>query len=262
MSSSSITPAISADEQRALALAPMLNQIFNEDCLEGMKRIPDGSVDMILCDLPYGTTQCKWDAILPFNQLWEQYERVIKPNGAIVLTAAQPFTSALVMSKPELFKYQWVWEKNKATGHLSAKKQPLRKHEDVMVFSRGTTPYYPQGTVTGKFNSMRPAKGKQKGDMYGQQRSDYGHSTVGNYPKSIIEFPVPHKPVHPTQKPVELFEYLIRTYTLENEVVLDNCMGSGTTALACLATNRNYIGFELDAKYAELCQERARTWTK
>lgn len=237
-------------------LAGLRNQIFNEDCLEGMKRIPDGSIDMILCDLPYGTTQCKWDAVIPFEPLWEQYERVIKDNGAIVLTAAQPFTSALVMSNPNLFKYSWVWEKNKATGHLSAKKQPLRKHEDILIFSRGSANYYPQGTVVGNFNSMRPAKGKQKGEMYGQQRSDYGQSSVGNYPKSVIEFPVPHKPVHPTQKPQELFEYLVKTYSKEGDIILDTCMGAGTTALSCMATNRYYIGFELNPEFFALCCRR------
>lgn len=237
-------------------LHPVRNKILLEDCLVGMDRIPDQSIDMILCDLPYGTTQCKWDAVIPFAPLWMQYERIIKKSGAIVLTAAQPFTSALVMSNPDLFKYAWVWEKNKATGHLNAKKEPLRKHEDVLVFGNGPVRYFPQGTIKGVFNSTRPAKGKQKGEIYGQQRNDYAQSSVGNYPKSVVEFPVPHKPVHPTQKPLELFEYLIRTYTQEGDIVLDSCMGSGTTALACMATGRSFVGFEKDEQYHRIAMSR------
>jgi site-specific DNA-methyltransferase (adenine-specific) len=194
--------------------------------------------------------------VIPFEPLWEHYKRIIKPRGAIVLTAAQPFTSALVMSNPKMFRYSWIWEKNKATGHLSAKSQPMRKHEDVLVFAKQAPGYNPQGTVVGTFNSMRPAKGQRKGEVYGQQRNDYGHSSVGNYPKSIIPFPVPAKPIHPTQKPVELFEYLIRTYTNPGDVVLDNCMGSGTTAVACMNAQRDFVGFELDQNYHRLALDR------
>jgi len=269
-----------------------INKVYNKDCLIGMEKIKDKSIDMILCDLPYGTTACKWDIIIPFNDyieieiknktqrmnedeyllycyknnitiidaqnkwtneskkgLWNHYSRIIKDNGAIVLTSAQPFTSVLIDSNIKDFKYTWIWNKNKATGHLNAKKQPLRNHEEIVVFYKRPCVYNPQGTITGTFNSMRPSKGKQKGEVYGQQRNDYGHSTVGNYPKTIISFAVPHKPIHPTQKPIELFEYLIETYTNKGDIVLDNCMGSGTTAISCINTDRRYIGFELNKEY-------------
>ena len=219
-----------------------LNKIYNEDCLEGMKRIPDGSVDMILCDLPYGTTACKWDAIIPFEPLWEQYERVIKDNGAIVLTASQPFTTKLIESNIDLFRNCWVWNKKISGNPLLAKHQPLKVHEDICVFSKKRHNYYPQ---------MRKGKMRKKGggrsklfdmEMSAKYSDEY-------YPISIIEFSNAKRGVHPTQKPVALFEYLIKTYTNEGETVLDNCMGSGTTAIAAINTNRNYIGFELDEEY-------------
>ncbi len=238
-------------------IEPFLNKIFNEDCLEGMARIPDESVDLILCDLPYGTTQCKWDAVIPFPALWAQYERIIKKDGVIVLTAAQPFTSALVMSNPKLFRYSWVWEKSKATGYLNAKKRPLCAHEDVLVFSKKAPRYYPQmteGAPYSKGTALRPTA------VYGTQKVTTVESKDGKrYPRSVQYFKTAESEglvLHPTQKPVSLFEYLIRTYTREGQVVLDNCMGSGTTALACLATNRNFIGFELDPEYFERCTGR------
>ena len=276
-----------------------INKVYNEDCLIGMKKIKDKSIDMILCDLPYGTTQCKWDSIIPLNDyievevkkklvsmnqgdykihcfdnnissdefksnwkkhfkkgLWSHYNRIIKDNGAIVLTSAQPFTSVLIDSNIKNFKYTWIWNKNKATGHLNAKKQPLRSHEEIVVFYKKPCIYNPQGTIEGVFNSMRPAKGNQRGEVYGQQRNDYGHSTVGNYPKTTISFPVPHKPIHPTQKPTELFDYLINTYTNEGDVVLDNCIGSGTTAISSINTNRKYIGYELNQEYYAQTRKR------
>ena len=252
-----------------------LNKIYNEDCLEGMKRIPDGSVDMILCDLPYGTTACKWDTIIPFDPLWEQYERVIKDNGAIVLTASQPFTSALVMSNPQQFKYEWVWDKVRATNFMSAKKEPLRRHESVLVFGTPRTTYNWQPlelTDGGKRrnNRARVSKHEKKesvyGDTSGLKMPTYEGKEFG-YPKSILTIPREQnnqysKPVvHPTQKPVALFEYLIKTYTNKNETVLDNCMGSGTTAIACMNTERNYIGFELDKTYHEKSLERIKNHT-
>ena len=226
-----------------------LNKIYNEDCLEGMKRIPDGSVDMILCDLPYGTTACKWDTIIPFEPLWEQYERVIKDNGAIVLTASQPFTTKLIDSNIDLFRNCWVWNKKIAGNPLLAKHHPLKVHEDICVFSKKRHKYYPQ---------MRKGKMRKKGggrsklfdmEMSAKYSDEY-------YPISIIEFSNAKRGVHPTQKPVALFEYLIKTYTKEGETVLDNCMGSGTTAIACLNTNRNYIGFELDEEYYKASLDR------
>ena len=226
-----------------------LNKIYNEDCLEGMKKIPDKSIDMILCDLPYGTTACKWDTIIPFEPLWEQYERVIKDNGAIVLTASQPFTTKLIESNIDLFRNCWVWNKKISGNPLLAKHQPLKVHEDICVFSKKRHNYYPQ---------MRKGKMRKKGggrsklfdmEMSAKYSDEY-------YPISIIEFSNAKRGVHPTQKPVALFEYLIKTYTNEGETVLDNCMGSGTTAIACINTNRNYIGFELDEGYYKASLER------
>jgi len=234
-----------------------LNKIYNMDCLEGMKYIDDKSIDMILCDLPYGTTKCKWDTVIPFEPLWEQYERVIKDSGAIILTASQPFTSALVMSNPKLFKYDLVWDKKNPTGHLNAKIMPLRRHESVLVFGKGKVVYNPQ---------MRQGKKRWKGGFSETNRGCYGeHKATRSYndtyyPTSVIEINNANQKAkeHPTQKPVELFEYLIKTYTNEGETVLDNCMGSGTTAIACINTNRNYIGFEIDPDYYEAALERIR----
>ncbi len=236
-----------------------LNKTYNEDCLEGMKRIPDKSVDMILCDLPYGTTACKWDTIIPFEPLWEQYERVIRDNGAIVLTASQPFTSALIMSNIEMYHHCWVWNKRFAGNYAQAKRQPQRIHEDIIVF--GNVPkYYPQMTK----RDVPIKKGKNKGaEMYGGisglGREDYCNKVYDEkYPETILCYSSrdEKRGLHPTQKPVALFEYLIRTYTNENETVLDNCMGSGTTAIACINTNRNFIGFELDPTYCALANQR------
>ena len=229
-----------------------LNKIYNMDCLIGMREIPDKSIDMILCDLPYGTTQNKWDTIIPFEPLWEQYKRVIKNNGAIVLTASQPFTSALVMSNVKWFKYCWVWDKSQVTGFLNAKKQPLRQHEDICVFYQSQCTYNPSMT-----------KGKMQLKSTGGKSDNYGkyaykpHYSEWYYPKTIISIPQQReKGGHPTQKPVSLFEYLIKTYTNEGETVLDNCMGSGTTAIACINTGRNFIGIELDPAYFDIAQKR------
>ena len=228
-----------------------LNKIYNEECIEGMKKIPDKSIDMILCDLPYGTTACKWDTIIPFEPLWEQYERVIKDNGAIVLTASQPFTTKLIDSNIDLFRNCWVWNKKISGNPLLAKHQPLKVHEDICVFSKKRHNYYPQ---------MRKGKMRKKGggrsklfdmEMSAKYSDEY-------YPISIIEFSNAKRGVHPTQKPVALFEYLIKTYTNEGETVLDNCMGSGTTAIAAINTNRNYIGFELDEEYYNASIERIK----
>lgn len=238
-----------------------MNKIMQGDCLELMKDIPDGSVDMILADLPYGTTACKWDTIIPFEPLWEQYKRVIKPNGAIVLTASQPFTSALVMSNPKMFKYSWVWQKSRPTGHLNAKKQPMRKTEDICVFYSNQCQYNAQNLVAGTFDNTRPAKSnkiKGKG-VHGMERSDFGLSAYTNYPTNILKFNNEHNvgnSVHPTQKPVALFEYLIKTYTNEGDLVLDNVAGSGTTGVACQNTNRKYILIEKEEEYINIIKDR------
>jgi len=247
-----------------------LNKIYNEDCLVGMSKIPDGSVDMILCDLPYGITACHWDTIIPLEPLWEHYKRVIKPNGAIVLTASQPFTTDLINSNRKWFKYEWIWDKINKTGFMLAKQCPLRRHENILIFSMGKlcSPnralipsqnpmvYNPQN-ITPNGNIM---KGKKRRVNDSRRRHDYDYKLpvndyikeFSNYPSSIID--INNKEInyfHPTQKPVALFEYLIRTYTNEGETVLDNCMGSGTTAIACIRSGRQYIGFETDKQYNE-----------
>lgn len=251
-----------------------LNKIYNEDCLgdedkgTGMWRIPDKSVDMILCDLPYGTTALKWDAVIPFEPLWEQYERIIKDTGAIVLTASQPFASALVMSNPKLFKYEWVWVKNNSTGFQLAKVMPLKKHESILVFSKANTyprsksivNYYPQGLKELNKVNKRGRKGDYLTDS-GVKQNEYIQKYT-NYPVSVLEFAKDSKTIHPTQKPVALFEYLIKTYTKENDVVLDNCIGSGTTAIAAINTNRNYIGFEIEKEYFDKANERIENHLK
>jgi hypothetical protein len=222
------------------------------DCLERMKEIPDGSIDMVLCDLPYGTTACKWDTVIPFEPLWVQYRRVAKPNAAIVLTAGQPFTSALVMSNIAMFKYAWVWRKEAGTGLLNAKKQPLRDAEDVLVFYKSQPVYNPQ------WASGKPYKCKKGGetDCYGKSGIVVTESDGRRYPKTVIEFQRDTNKVHPTQKPVALMEYLIRTYTNEGDIVLDNCMGSGTTGVATIRNNRKFIGIEKEPTYFEIAKNR------
>lgn len=226
-----------------------------------MHLIPEGSVDMVLCDPPYGTTACKWDAVIPFEPMWAHVWRVLKPNGAAVFTASQPFTSALVMSQVSKFSYQWVWEKNKATGHLSAKKRPLVAHEDVVVFYARPPIYNPQGLIEKETPTIskgnRGKKGRgSSGDCYGLAEKD-AIQTHTNYPRSVIRFGVDMKAeFHPTQKPVALMEYLIKTYTNEGETVLDFTMGSGTTGVACVNTGRKFIGIERDDKYFQIASER------
>ena len=228
-------------------------QLILGDCLEEMKKIPDKSIDMILCDLPYGTTACKWDTIIPFEPLWEQYKRIIKDNGAIVLTASQPFTSALVMSNVKMFKYSLVWEKDRPTGLFTAKIQPMKYHEDILVFGEGKLRFNPQ-MVKGEKSHSR-GKNLAKSNHYGN--SSFVDTTSDmKYPKSILKFNREHPPVHPTQKPVALFEYLIKTYTNEGDLVLDNCAGSGTTGVACKNLKRNCILIEKDEEYFKIAERR------
>jgi site-specific DNA-methyltransferase (adenine-specific) len=229
-----------------------LNTIYNMDCLEGMKYIQDKTVDMILCDLPYGTTNCTWDSIIPFELLWEQYKRVIKDNGAIVLTASQPFTTKLIASNMKWFRYEWIWKKGKhVTGFPNANRMPLKNHENVCVFYKKLPTYHPQGIM-----KIKPKLVKKESDMQvlGKNNETLQRPHIvkyKNYPKSILDFPRENKTFHPTQKPLSLFEYIVRTYTNEGEVVLDNCMGGFTTAVACDNTGRNWIGFELQEEYCE-----------
>jgi site-specific DNA-methyltransferase (adenine-specific) len=246
------------------AAAPLIQTLFMGDCLEEMKKIPDGSVDMVMCDLPYGTTACKWDSVIPFAPLWAQYRRVCKRNAAIVLTASQPFTSALVMSNADAFRYCWIWEKNRPTGFLDAKKKPLRAHEDVVVFYQEQPTYNPQKTK-GEANHCTGVKsGKKavgKSDIFAGEFGRVPADKSGDkYPRSVQRFnglnPTGDNRTHPTQKPVALVEYLIRTYTTEGQTVLDNTMGSGTTGVACVNTNRHFIGIERDPNYFQIAKDR------
>lgn len=234
-----------------------LNKIYNEDCLIGMEKIPDKSIDMILCDLPYGTTRNKWDTVIPLNWLWDEYNRVIKDNGAIVLTAQTPFDKVLGVSNIENLKYEWIWQKPSGTGHLNAKKMPLKNHENILVFYKKFPTYNPQFTE-GKAYKARSGRASSN---YGPQKSVTTQNHGQRYPLSVQNFNKENG-LHPTQKPVALFEYLIKTYTNEGETVMDNCMGSGTTAIACMNTNRNFIGFELDKKYFELANDRIEKHNK
>ena len=244
----------------------MLNKIHLGDCLEVMKDIKDKSIDMVLCDLPFGVTECKWDSVIDLNKLWEQYERIIKENGAIVLTGLQPFTSVLVMSNLKIFKYSLIWRKTRIGGFAQAPYKFMSEHEDIVIFSKGgcaknaknRMKYNPQGLI----HSRQVRKGKKaNASQHRIRKTDQKEyiSEFTNYPKSILEFPSDFKTIHPTQKPVELFEYLIKTYTNEGDLVLDNCIGSGTTALACINTNRNFIGIEKDEHYFNLANERIKS---
>jgi site-specific DNA-methyltransferase (adenine-specific) len=229
-----------------------MNQALLGDCLEIMPTLESGSVDCIITDLPYGTVQCRWDIRIPFEPLWKEYKRIIKQNGAIVLFASQPFTSVLIVSNLSWFKYCWVWEKDKAANILNANRQPLKLHEDIAVFSDGQSDYYPQK------ESCKPYRHKNRNVLsgnFGNNGKDYNPDGYTEYnttfPKSIMRFPkdLAGHGIHPTQKPVALIEYLVRTYTDEGETVLDSCAGSFTTAIACINTNRKYICIEKDINY-------------
>ncbi|MGR5366917.1 DNA-methyltransferase [Photobacterium damselae] len=238
--------------------------LFHGDCLQELLKIPDKSVDMILADPPYGTTACKWDFVINLGLMWEQLKRVIKPNGAIVLMSNEPFTSLLICSNVKEFKYRWDWEKNKSTGFLNAKKQPLRCIEDICVFYSKQCTYNPQKT-TGHKPANRYTKHTSDGDTVGKTKVGIsGGGQTDRYPKNIIKIPVVNndgsspdgKKEHPTQKPIDLMGYLIKTYTNEGETVLDFTMGSGTTGVAAKNLNRNFIGIELDDKYFEIAKKR------
>lgn len=237
------------------------------DCLERMKEIPDQSVDLILCDLPYGTTACSWDAIIPLDPLWAAYKRIIAPTGAIVLTASQPFTSVLVTSNLTWFKYAWVWEKNRPTNFAHAKNKPMKKHEDILVFSPGTTVHASQSKTRMTYNpqgvyDIEPKKvtkrASEKTDAFFSDRPGHGEfeRKASGYPHSILTFPTDQLGLHPTAKPIELMRYLVRTYSNPGETVLDNTMGSGTTGIAAVLEDRRFIGIEMDEKYFSMSKER------
>lgn len=231
-------------------------KLMHGDCLEKMKEIPDRSVDLILCDLPYGMTDCRWDTIIDFEKLWEEYNRITKEDSVIALFSAQPFTTKVINSNKKDFKYNWYWIKNQTSGFSFAKYQPMRCVEDICVFYKKAGRYNPQGLKTIK-NPKPRTKKMVKDNMYG--KALYGAYTpkYTGYPKQILTFDRDSKNrLHPTQKPVKLLEYLIKTYTKEGDTVLDNCMGSGSTGVACLNTQRNFIGIELDNEYFGVAKER------
>lgn len=251
-------------------------ELYNEDCLEGMKRIKDGSIDAIICDLPYGTTACYWDSVIPFEPLWEQYRRIIKPKGAIVLFATEPFTSTLICSNIKQFREKLTWVKHKPSNIGNAKYMHLKYSEDIVVFADGKCTYNPQMQPRISDRVRQAQKGNSKqwrtnrketqevsfATQY-EPRSWDSFDADWKYPSNVITIPAvvsnsKEKVGHPTQKPVALIEYLIRTYSNEGDLILDNCMGSGTTAIACINTNRNFIGFELDKGYCDIAQKRIR----
>ena len=232
-------------------------KLLNEDCILAMKDMSDRCVDLLLVDLPYGTTQCKWDSIIPLDQLWEQYNRIVKEDGAMIFTASQPFTSILVSSNIKAFKYSWVWEKSKATGYLNSKKMPMKAHEDICVFYRKQPVYNPimrEGEPYYKGSAVRPT------DVYGKQKEVLVKNDTGmRYPRTVLYFKTAEsegKVIHPTQKPVALMEYLIKTYSNEGDTVLDNTMGSGTTGVAAVNTGRKFIGIEKDPDYFAKAKQR------
>lgn len=230
-------------------------KLYKGDCLEIMKDIPAGSVDMVLCDLPYGATACKWDSVIPFEQLWKQYKRIIKENGAILLFSAQPFTTKLIHSNIKQYRYNWYWKKNNSTGALFCKHQPMRRIEEVCVFCKRMPTYNPQGLI--KLDNPIIHQPIQR-NIYNEKKTPSVQKFKG-YPNNLLEFnreTSTSKMIHPTQKPVALLEYLIKTYTNHGEVVLDNCMGSGSTGVACVNTGRDFIGIEKDERYFKIAEQR------
>jgi len=243
-------------------------ELIQGDCLEKMKEIPDGSVDMILCDLPYGTTACKWDSVIPFEPLWAHYKRIIKDNGSIVLFSGEPFTSVLITSNLQMFKYRITWDKMQGSGFLNSKKRPLTQCEDICIFSKvklGNGTYNPQ-LKEKELHKIRPHGNRKPCNVttYGKHSSKLSddYDNTKSYPTDLVSESSKQSEcnslnrVHPTQKPVALFEYLIKTYTNEGDLVLDNCMGSGTTGVACKNLNRNFIGIELDPDYFKIAEKR------
>lgn len=246
-----------------------LNKIYNMDCLKGLRNIPDGSVDCIICDLPYGTTACKWDSVIPFDRLWKQYKRIRKPSAPILLFGSEPFSTKMRMSNLEEFRYDWIWVKNKCADFVHAKNRPMKSHEIISVFckygmghkstmGKKRMPYIPQGLLrkytihhnaTAKFGGVLGKRPSQKRTII---------SEWTNYPTSVLQFDIEADAWHPTQKPISLIRYLIKTYTQTGGVILDNCMGSGTTAIACIREKRDFIGFEINKEYYEKACKRIK----
>lgn len=234
-----------------------LDKIYHNDCLIGMKEIPNNFVDCVICDLPYGTTQNPWDSIIPLNELWEQYKRICKPNAAIVLFSQQPFTAKLIMSNITMFRYEWIWEKENSTGFLNAKRMPLKIHENILLFYEKLPTYNPimrQGFKP----YFTKRKNPQSSNYHWYNAISSGSEDGSRYPIDIIQFNKDTNTFHPTQKPVKLIEYLITTYTNKGDIVLDNCIGSGTTAVAACNIGRHFIGFEKDEMYFRLAEKRIK----
>lgn len=228
-------------------------EMYNEDCLQGMSRIGDGTVDLVLCDLPYGTTRCPWDTVIPFEPLWEQYNRVVKHNGALIFTATQPFATDLINSNRKMFRYDLVLEKPMPVGFANSNRMPMRSHELILVFYRRLPTYNPQGLI--KLERQVIRRERTDGGVY-DRLAKQTVKQYTNYPRSVLRFPFRGKRIHSTQKPLELMEYLVRTYSNEGDLVLDNCMGSGTTAVACINTGRRFVGFEMDKEIFEMARRR------
>ncbi|EKS08788.1 DNA-methyltransferase [Leptospira santarosai] len=252
-----MTPPVNTNQK----IEPSI-QLFNDDCFNIFPQIPDKSVNLILCDLPYGTTDCSWDTILPFKSLWEQYNRVIVENGAIILTASQPFTTALINSNPKHFRYELIWYKTKASGFLNANKRPNKSHENILIFYKKLPVYNPQKyQIDPKF--LRKGKSTKKNysklfNVRGPKSETYQYLDLGQrHPDSVLCFPSESgKGIHPTQKPTALMNFLISSYSNAGDRILDNCMGSGTTGVACVQTDRNFIGIEKEEEYFELAKRR------
>ena len=239
----------------------MIDKIIHGDCLEILPEIDSQSVDMVLCDLPYGITDANWDSVIPLEPLWKEYGRIVKPKGAIVLTASQPFASRLIMSKPKWFRHEWIWVKNKPSNFFHAKRMPLKKHESILVFGKQSPNYYPIKTDLHKRNKAadRPLKNPHALCKSGSIHKRYLlYESIGRFPTTILEFPKDKERLHPTQKPIGLFQYLIKTYTQEGDTVLDNCIGCGTTAIAAITANRHFIGIEKDKAFHRLAMNRTR----
>jgi site-specific DNA-methyltransferase (adenine-specific) len=231
-------------------------QLYNDDCFNVFPSIEDGSVDMVLCDLPYGTTACSWDFVLPMDELWKQYNRICKENAAMVFTASQPFTSNLIYSNIKNFRYEWIWQKPQGTNPLTANIMPLKNHENILVFYRKTPTYNPQMEI-GKPYSSFSDENKKLGEVFGDRKSQHRDNPDGTrFPKSVLNFKQEREGLHPTQKPVALMQYLIKTYSNEGDCILDNTMGSGTTGVAAMITNRKFIGVEKEEKYFLIAKER------
>lgn len=239
-------------------------KLYHGDCLVEMQNIADKSVDMILCDLPYevlnkGNKSAQWDRLIPFELLWKQYYRIIKDNGAIVLFASGMFTAQLMMSNPKIWRYNLVWRKGgRCSGFLNAKRQPLREHEDILVFYKAQPTYNPQMANGAKNHSRGNGEHKMTNRCYGSFNEAEDTISQEKYPRSVLDFKRPHPPIHPTEKPVELLEYLIKTYTNKGETILDNTMGSGSTGVACVNTGRNFIGIELNDEYFNIASKRIK----